>query len=250
MLKRRFCLGFQFNYSYSQPGWRATFWGFSVSQQISKPFSGLAAIFVAVLLTAGQARAVSIGLASFHSRTNSTVDIPVGATSDVEHRTGEMVCNLSLFFSVDPEVRLDHQGGLTTLDGRGLMSCKNDQGFTTELPVMADLEADLPKIPSRGPASFTPDTGTADKSPNEISFSGNSDRFVIPREVNQIYDVYDVRNFSWDRHESKTEPSVLFRGSRNDLVVSLKLNSKTSNLQGLKVKSMRLSFDDKAPEIF
>jgi hypothetical protein len=161
-----------------------------------------------------------------------------------DSRSSELVCSMSLFFSVDPDDRLLPSGGPTKLDGRGLMSCKNELGFTSELPILAELEADLPKALRK----VTTVNGE-DSVPSEVSFSANSSSFVIPREVNQIYDIYNVRSFSWDKSPSAGELALTFRGTRNDLVIGMKINSRSSNLSELKVKTIRLSFDDQAPDL-
>jgi hypothetical protein len=181
---------------------------------------------------------------SSHAQLEYRIGKKIQNASFSDGRSSELVCSMSLFFSVDPDDSLLQNGGATKLDGRGLMSCKNDQGFTSELPILADVEADLPKTLRKVT------TASGDNSvPSEVSFSANSSSFVIPREVNQIYDVYNVRTFSWDKSPGPGEVSLTFRGTRNDLVVGMKLNSRSANLSELKVKSLRLSFDDQAPDL-
>lgn len=194
------------------------------------------------------------GLIAAGSAARADVEYRIGgrvsaSTSD-DRRSSQLVCTMSLFFSMDREDRFDarlvskQNPHVAELDGRGLLSCKNDQGFTTETPVLADLEADLPPL-TRTPASES----FAATAPGEISFSANTDPFVVPREVNQIYDVYNVREFSWQKPAASSGVSLTFRGGRNDLVIGMKMNSRTSNLTGLKIKSLRLSFDDDAPDL-
>ena len=167
-----------------------------------------------------------------------------------DRRSSELVCTMSLFFSMDRDKTVSAQlasqkiSTVAELDGRGLLSCKNDQGFTTETPVLADLEADLPVLANLSDADTVTDVPS-----NEVSFSANTEPFVVPREVNQIYDVYTVRDFSWEKPASSGAVSLTFRGGRNDLVIGMKVNSRKSNLTGLKVKSLRLSFDDDAPDL-
>jgi hypothetical protein len=143
----------------------------------------------------------------------------------VERRTQQMSCTLSIFFSVQPENRMR----ITShLDGRGLLTCNSGQGFSTEVPVMADLEATLP-------SDF--------KMISEIAVSGNSTVFTIPREISQIQDVYTVRDIS---NRADSAP-VLFRGKRNDIIMELKLSSQNSHAQSIQVKSMVVRFDETAP---
>ena len=192
--------------------------------------------------------ALIFSLLAFAQPSQAEIEYRIGKriqnASFSEKRTSELVCSMSLFFSVDPDDRLLHNGGTTKLDGRGLMSCKNDQGFTSELPILADLEADLPKSLKAVNAVEGDDTVTT-----EVSFSANSSPFVIQREVSQIYDVYNVRTFSWDKAPVGGEVALTFRGNRNDLVVGMKIASRSSNLTGMKIKSLRLSFDDQAPDL-
>lgn len=195
---------------------------------------------------------LSLGVSFVPQVSSAQIEYRIGKriqnASFSEKRSSELVCTMSLFFSVDPDERLlsghTAANASTKLDGRGLMSCKNDQGFTSELPILADLEADLPSS-----LRVVNTINGEDTVPTEVSFSANSSPFVIQREVNQIYDVYSVRTFSWDKAPANGEAALTFRGNRNDLVIGVKIASRSSNLNGLKVKSLRLSFDDQAPDL-
>jgi hypothetical protein len=147
----------------------------------------------------------------------------------VERGTTDLVCSMSTFFSFDGS---DNIGDILRTEGRGLVNCRNDQGFSTEIPVYADLEARVVSAMSNK---------------GELSFSGNSSAFVIPREVGQIQDRYEVRPFSWNDPAAQN-PTVLFRGLRHDLVIEMKLSSSTQALQHIEVTALRLRIDDTAPD--
>lgn len=187
------------------------------------------------------------GPKSSPSRTAANVKIPsetrpIAARSD--RRTEEMVCTLSAFFSIDPEDKFQHQA---TLDGRGLVSCQSSQGFTTELPILADLDVELPRgIP----------TGSG-----EITVSANSSAFVVPREMVQLQDRYRVQEDSrarkrghaqapspraWGNETSR--PTLLLRGKAHDLMIGLELNSPNPLMAELKIREMRLRSDEAAPD--
>ena len=146
-----------------------------------------------------------------------------------ERRPSQLTCNISAFISAD---RDDMYRSRLIFEGRGLLTCQNENGFTSELPLSVELEGDVTQVPTRG---------------TEISLSGNSSTFVIPREINQIQDSYSLREVS---PISKTsEPRVLLRGNRHDLVIEMKLSSRTNTIEHLKVSSLKLRFDDSAPEL-
>ena len=157
---------------------------------------------------------------------------PAGAEMR-QPRTSDLVCSLSAFFSTDPADRFATH---VRLDGRGLVSCRNDQGFSSEFPVVVDVEADVPE-------------GLL-KKPGEVSFSGNTAPFVVPREAGQLQDEYEIRPYGWNQKMDPTSPEVLFRGRRHDLVIQMKLTSQTSALAGLNVTKLRLHFDETAPDLF
>ncbi len=217
--------------------------GCNVNANVLRVLAVFGFVMIAVLAFVSNGRAELAARA----RTASTLDLRIGgedvAQDREQTRTDELVCNLSLFFSVDPDDGLKAKN-VTHLDGRGLLSCKNGQGFATELPVLADLEAAMPNV-TRAPASVPLEAPKT----TEISLSGNTTPFVISREVNQIYDVYTARQFSWEKSQPAAEPTMTFRGKRNDLVIAMKLTSKTSNLAGFDIKSLKLSFDDQAPDL-
>lgn len=138
----------------------------------------------------------------------------------------QMICTLSLFFSFDGT---DKVGPQLAAEGRGLATCENDQGFTTELPVHAALKAE--------PLGEFVNTG-------ELSFSANSSAFVVPRELNQIQDFYKIRTYASNYGPTNT---VVFRGGSHDLVIEMKLSTATQAFQKVKLNSLSLSFDENAP---
>lgn len=159
----------------------------------------------------------------------STVDI--SERRDTERINTELICSLSAFFSVDPSTLVDRRA---RLDGRGLMRCSNDQGFTTEQPILIDLEAELPAEYQRE---------------GEISVSGNSSAFVVPREISQLEDSYQVRLHSWNESESNP-PHVILRGLTHDLVIEMRFTSPNREDRSIKVRDLSLRFDDSAPDLF
>lgn len=150
--------------------------------------------------------------------------------SQIERASSNLTCQMSAFFSFDDS---DNVGSILKTEGRGLLSCKNDQGFLTEMPVYADLDARVVQSLANS---------------GELSFSANSSAFVIPREVSQLQDEYAVRPFSWNDPTAST-PSLLFRGDKHDLVIEMKLNSSTQALSRIEITKMNLRFDDSAPTL-
>lgn len=142
-----------------------------------------------------------------------------------------LMCTISAFFSTQPENRM---GLASRIDGRGLLSCRNDQGFQTEAPVQLDLEAAWPSDLQSG---------------GEIAFSGNTSVFVVPREISQIQDHYTVREFERDAKPSSSVPAVLFKGRRHDVVIEMRLTSQTARLNDVRVKALGLRFDESAPDL-
>jgi hypothetical protein len=156
-----------------------------------------------------------------------------GTSSYEDRRVSSLICTMSSFFSIDPDEIVDSKA---IFDGRGLLSCRNDQGFTTELPVLVDVSAEF--------------VGSQ-RAQGEIAVSGNSSPFVIPRDVNQLQDAYVVRTppvATVAATNEASDASLLLRGLRNDLVMELKLNSQASDLKSLKITSLRLRFDETAPD--
>jgi hypothetical protein len=165
-----------------------------------------------------------------------------GAQSDVQSidtlgstKETALICTLSAFFSTDlsPHLHSKSKNERLRLEGRGLISCKNDQGFSTELPVLADLEAKFPEPPALE---------------SEFSFSGNSSPFVVSGDINKVHDRYHAQSRSWLK-KNPTTPALLFRGMRHDLVMEMTLTSPLPGLSRLEVTGMRLHFDDSAPDL-
>lgn len=156
------------------------------------------------------------------------------ASKATASRTSQFVCTLSAFFSVDSEEIIK---GRVTTDGRGLAICRNDQGFTTELPVLADFEATLPESLLRNQV--------------ELGISLNTSPFVISRDVNQLQDSYTVRRPPvLGSGDDADDTTVLVRGSKHDLFIELKLTSPTARVSGVKLTGLRLRVDETAPDLF
>lgn len=190
--------------------------------------SGLAVAFVLV-------SSVVNGQAPIRpARTAASVLLPSarGQNANESRRTSELVCDLSAFFSIDAA---DRMKPTTKLDGRGLMSCQNEQGFTSEVPILADLEVELPK----------------DAAPEgEVSLSGKSSTFVIPRDIAQLQDTYTPHQITRGPASVADDSQVLLRGRHHDLVIEMALTSQAQAAQKIHVKSMHLRFDDAAPDLF
>ena len=147
-----------------------------------------------------------------------------------ERRTASLLCQISAFFSVDEgDATTPH----TVLEGKGLMNCHNDQGFTVEMPVTADLSVEFPH-------GFQQN--------GEFALSANSAEFVVSRDISQAQDKFAVRKLSRVPAVLTSNHRVVFRGERHDLVIEINLNSPQHSLQGVKVTGLVLHFDDSAPD--
>jgi hypothetical protein len=148
-----------------------------------------------------------------------------------------LICTLSAFFSTDLSAHVHSRAKAKEerirLEGRGLISCKNDQGFSTELPVLVDLDAKFPEPPALE---------------SEFSFSGNTSPFVVSGDINKVHDRYHSQTHSWLK-KSPTTPAFLFRGMRHDLVMEMTLTSPLPGLSKLEATGLRLHFDDSAPDL-
>jgi len=149
------------------------------------------------------------------------------ARTEREHSS--LTCRLSAFMTAD---RAFTQDKPIKFEGRGLLTCRNGGGFTSELPLQIELlaNADLSKT-----------------SGAEIALSGNSSPFAIPRDVNQIQDFYRPQ-FSASGGEG-TSAKALLRGHRHDVLIELSFSSHLAPVKNLDVISMELSFDEKAPRL-
>lgn len=165
-----------------------------------------------------------VGQIRAESSPSPTMELPDRAPS-------QLMCSISAFFSFDQD---DIAGVEGSIEGRGLATCTNDQGFQTELPVAAVVDASVAK-----------DLTNA----GEVAFSANTSLFVVPRDVHQIEDQYEIRHFSWTANQPSNEPLVVFRGTRHDLVIETKFASQTGGLDKIEIKSIRFRFDDAAPTL-
>jgi len=220
------------------------------------PFPGLLLAFSLFFFTAPIAVSIASSITGLGtnnpkaspSRTAANVKIPsetrtVAARAD--RRTEELVCTLSAFFSIGPENQFQRRA---TLDGRGLVSCQSSQGFTTELPILADLDVELPRgIPAGS---------------GEITVSANSSAFVVPRETVQLQDRYRVQENPRARQggharapsshvgrDETSRPTLLLRGKTHDLMIELELNSPNPFVAEMRIREMRLRSDDAAPDL-
>lgn len=141
-----------------------------------------------------------------------------------------LVCTVSAFFSFD---RDDVIGDTVLIGGRGLLQCRNDEGFTLEEGILTDLELKV-----RGPLPE-----------GEIALSGNTSAFVVPRDPGQLQDLYRSRDFGWTKREHDHTRTLVFRGVANDLVIEMTLASRASPLVDLGVESLRIHYDDSAPDL-
>jgi len=143
------------------------------------------------------------------------------------------MCTLSLFFSMDhnEQVSLNPE-----MDGRGLVSCRNNEGFQTDYPVLADMKLEQ-----------TPDlqrTVTKDLT-NEFTVSVNSGSFVITREIADLQDQFEPKSIS-----SSSSPGLLMMGQHNEVAFNINMTSRNRPIRELKIKSMNLHFDNSAPDIY
>jgi hypothetical protein len=160
--------------------------------------------------------------------------LATNAASDAPRRTAELVCTMSAFFSVD---RAEQTKKSSQLDGRGLVSCKTDQGFNTEFPVRVDLRANLPE--------------ELFEREGEIAFSANSAPFVVAHETAMTGERLENRPYSWLASDgSPEERTLFFRGDRSDISIELKLASRGVPLSGANFTSLQLRSDDEAPDLF
>ncbi|MEK7358155.1 MAG: hypothetical protein AAB250_17040 [Bdellovibrionota bacterium] len=159
--------------------------------------------------------AVMLGASTAHTETNESK---------------ALVCTASFFFSFD---RFEVIGDTARVNGRGLLSCKNDEGFSLEEPVIGDLEV---KVKGGLPEG-------------EIALSGNTSTFVIPREPTQLQDLYRTRDFAWTAKSAGGEQRLVFRGVTNDLVIDMRLTSNNAPNVEFEVETLRLRYDDAAPNL-
>ena len=168
--------------------------------------------------------------------------LSVSAVTSAEARS-QMVCSMSAFFSFTSEDALskNQERGPRILDGRGLLSCRSDQGFASEIPIQLSLTAELP---------------TSVQKLSEIAISGNTSSFVLPQEASQMEDTYVVRDgLRAPAAESilSSGAVVLFRGEHHGVTIEMKLTSQKAMTGGtisdLKVSGLRVRFDEEAPDI-
>lgn len=151
----------------------------------------------------------------------------IGRTQD---QTPTLICTISSFYSVDANEQISDT---IRIEGRGLAVCRNDQGFSTDIPVSSVITA-------RAVGDWT--------NAGEISFSGNSSSFVVPRDIGQMQDTYDIKPFASDLAD-QSAPTILFGGRRHDLMIEMRFSSSTQAFQKIDITSMSLHFDESAPTL-
>lgn len=137
-------------------------------------------------------------------------------------------CTLISFFSFDAN---EEVSDLIHIEGRGLATCRNAQGVSTEIPVDGDLEAIV----------TAPLANSGD-----LSFSANSAAFVVPREIGQLQDRFTVKTVVRDL---SGQPTVLLQGAQQGLVIEMKFVSSTQTFRKIEVRALTLHFDETAPTI-
>jgi len=142
-------------------------------------------------------------------------------------------CKLSLFFSME---RNERAALVPEAEGRGLVSCKNIEGFQTDYPLLAEM-----KIQRTPELQAT----LAQASENEFTISMNSSSFSITRELTDIQDKYEPKTIS-----SSTQNDLLLLGEHTQVAINLSIASRNRPLRELVVKSLNLHFDNEAPEIY
>lgn len=184
------------------------------------PFVAIALVAFLFTSSIGQGQAPRFS----DTKAKSFVD---SAGSKTSH---ELICTISAFFSIDANEQV---ADTIRIEGRGLASCKNDQGFSTDVPVSAVVNA-------RAMGNWA--------NAGELSFSGNSSSFVIPREIGQLQDTYSIKPFASDLAEKAT-PTILFGGAQHDLMIEMKFSSTTQAFEKIEITSMSLHFDETAPTL-
>ena len=144
--------------------------------------------------------------------------------------TQQLICTISSFYSIDANEQISD---VIRIEGRGLATCKNDQGFSTDVPVSSVITARILGNWSNA---------------GELSFSGNSSSFVIPREIAQMQDTFDIKPFASDLND-KSSPTIFFQGQRHDLMIEMRFSSSTQALQKIEMISMSIHFDETAPTL-
>lgn len=156
------------------------------------------------------------------AKAKQLIGLPVSRASNAQ-----MICSVSSFFSVDSNEQV---GDRIKVEGRGLATCKNDQGFTTEVPIKTEIDAKV--VGSWANAG-------------ELSFSANSSSFILSREIGQLQDVYRVKLFASEIEKSR----YFFEGTDHDVMMDVKLSSSTDALQKVQVQEMNIRIDENAPDL-
>lgn len=155
---------------------------------------------------------------------------PLFSWAQSDRERSSLTCRLSAFMTADRESVTDKP---LRFEGRGILTCRNGGGFTSELPLQIDLlaDADTSKLPGA----------------TEIALSGNSSPFVVPRDVNQIQDSY--RTHASSSGSERTSSKALLRGNRHDVLIELSFSSHLAPVEDLQVISMDLRLDEKSPRL-
>ncbi len=142
-------------------------------------------------------------------------------------------CNLSLFFSMEQNEQAALQ---PEAEGRGLLNCKNREGFQTDYPVIAEMKveqtAELQAVLHQAVQ-------------NELTISMVSGQFSITREIMDVQDSYISKKLT-----SNVQNDLLMLGEHSQVAFNLAVTSRNRPISSIGVKSMKLHFDNEAPEIY
>ena len=160
----------------------------------------------------------------------SSIGQTQGRSSKARAIEQPLICNISAFYSIDANAQVSDA---LQIEGRGLATCKNEQGFSTESPISVVISA-------RALGSLT--------NAGELSLSGNSSSFVIGRELSQMQDRYELKPFASDFND-KSSPTLLFVGQEHQVIIEMHFTSATQAVRKLEIVSMAIHFDETAPTL-
>ncbi len=159
-------------------------------------------------------------------------------TSSSESRTALWTCELDAFVVSDASQKIKRR---PELDGRGLVSCRNVNGFDLRLPVEAKVKV------SRGSPAIPPE---------QMKLTIDSVPFVVGRDLDQLYDFY-TRQTELGNGGAATAGTVAgfvsgitLVGERAGLLLPVRVALPPESAgAGLHVEDLRLDFDSSAPDI-
>jgi hypothetical protein len=148
-------------------------------------------------------------------------------------RASTWVCEMNVDFPMNES---DRNEKYSKINGRGIVSCHNDEGFSTEVPVVAELHW---RLNSTNPSLSS-----------EPAVRVKTKPFVIGRDPDQIYDQYLVHMNNGPSAAQDGQSTLLLKGRKNQLIMALTFAGSAEQLKALQVSDMQLSFDDHAPVLF